>query len=59
MFVYYRMENRYPGITSPINLSRPSHIDEVLTRKLEETLKPFGVFESEQELAKRSVILSK
>jgi len=44
---------KYPGITSPISLSGPLPIDIELSKKLEETMKPFGVFESEAELAKR------
>ena len=44
---------KYPGITSPISLNDPLQIDIDLSKKLEETMKPFGVFESEAELAKR------
>ena len=44
---------KYPGITSPISLSGPLPLDIELSKKLEETMKPFGVFESEAELSKR------
>lgn len=50
---------KYPGITSPISLSGPLPIDIELSKKLEETMKPFGVFESEAELAKRMEVLNK
>ena len=46
---------KYPGITSPISLVGPKQQDIDLTTKLEETMKPFGVFESEDELAKRLI----
>lgn len=44
---------KYPGITSPISLEGPKPVDLKLTTKLEETMRPFGVFESEEELAHR------
>lgn len=47
------------GITSPISLAEPKPNDIVLTKALEETLKPYGVFESEEELQHRMVVLAK
>lgn len=47
------------GITSPISLASPKETDCVLTQKLIETLKPFSVFEEEQELQRRILILGK
>ncbi|KAL4237602.1 hypothetical protein ACF0H5_002316 [Mactra antiquata] len=56
------MENsmqKYPGITSPISLEGPKPVDLKLTKKLEETMRPFGVFESEDELNHRIDVLNK
>ncbi|XP_063803609.1 poly(A) polymerase alpha [Pseudophryne corroboree] len=47
------------GITSPISLAVPKDTDCTLTNKLIETLKPFGVFEEEEELQRRILILGK
>lgn len=47
------------GITSPISLAEPKPNDIALTKALEETLKPYGVFESEEELQHRMVVLAK
>lgn len=44
---------RHYGITSPISLAAPKETDCLLTQKLIETLKPFGVFEEEEELQRR------
>ena len=44
---------KYPGITSPISLDGPKPVDMKLSAKLEETMRPFGVFESDEELAHR------
>uniref|UniRef100_A0A8C9LCV0 Poly(A) polymerase nucleotidyltransferase domain-containing protein n=1 Tax=Pavo cristatus TaxID=9049 RepID=A0A8C9LCV0_PAVCR len=41
------------GITSPISLAAPKEFDCMLTQKLIETLKPYGVFEEEEELQRR------
>lgn len=41
------------GITSPISLAVPKETDSCLTQKLIETLKPYGVFEEEEELQRR------
>ena len=46
-------QGNHKGITSPISLSGPSAKDEELSQKLEESMKPHGVFEDEDELAKR------
>ena len=47
---------KYPGVTSPISLAFPKPFDNELSEKLEETLRPHGVFESEEELNHRSVL---
>lgn len=44
---------KHYGITSPISLAAPKESDCILTQKLIETLKPFGVFEEEEELQRR------
>jgi len=44
---------KYPGITSPISLEGPKPIDEKQSVILEETMRPYGVFESEGDLAHR------
>ncbi|XP_062036331.1 poly(A) polymerase beta [Lepus europaeus] len=51
-------EKRY-GISSPISLAAPKETDCALTQKLIETLRPFGVFEEEEELQSRILILEK
>uniref|UniRef100_A0A8C2L6L9 Poly(A) polymerase n=1 Tax=Cricetulus griseus TaxID=10029 RepID=A0A8C2L6L9_CRIGR len=50
---------RHYGITSPIILAAPKETECLLTKKLIETLKPFGVFEEEEELQHRILILGK
>lgn len=50
---------KYPGITSPISLQGPKALDEELSRKIEEAMRPHGVFETEEELAKRLEVLNK
>ncbi|KAH0620384.1 hypothetical protein JD844_020774 [Phrynosoma platyrhinos] len=50
---------KHYGITSPISLAAPKENDCILTQKLIETLKPFGVFEEEEELQRRILILGK
>jgi len=47
------------GITSPISLAGPKPIDEELTTSLEDTLKEYGVFETQDEIQHRMVILGK
>lgn len=46
---------KHYGITSPISLAAPKEFDCMLTQKLIETLKPYGVFEEEEELQRRWV----
>ncbi|XP_036438033.1 poly(A) polymerase alpha isoform X3 [Colossoma macropomum] len=50
---------KHYGITSPISLALPKESDLVLTQKLTEALKPFGVFEEELELQRRILVLGK
>ncbi|KAJ7411622.1 hypothetical protein WISP_102115 [Willisornis vidua] len=50
---------KHYGITSPISLAAPKDVDCMLTQKLIETLKPYGVFEEEEELQRRILILGK
>ncbi|XP_074852658.1 poly(A) polymerase alpha isoform X3 [Carettochelys insculpta] len=50
---------KHYGITSPISLAAPKETDCILTQKLIDTLKPFGVFEEEEELQRRILILGK
>ena len=47
---------KYPGITSPISLALPKPIDVDLSKKLEKSMVPYDVFESEEDLAKRCVL---
>ncbi|KAF1427268.1 Poly(A) polymerase gamma, partial [Spheniscus magellanicus] len=57
-----RLQNqpqRHYGITSPISLAPPKDIDCIHTQKLVEAMKPFGVFEDEDELNHRLVVLGK
>lgn len=53
--------NKYPtfGMTSAISTAGPKPQDIVKTNELEESLKPFDVFDTEQELNHRMVILGK
>ncbi|XP_023411710.1 LOW QUALITY PROTEIN: poly(A) polymerase beta [Loxodonta africana] len=50
---------KHYGLSSPISLAAPKETDCILTQKLIETLKPFGVFEEEEELQRRILILEK
>uniref|UniRef100_A0A4W5N9G1 polynucleotide adenylyltransferase n=1 Tax=Hucho hucho TaxID=62062 RepID=A0A4W5N9G1_9TELE len=47
------------GITSPISLAQAKEADLVLTHRLTEALKPYGVFEEELELQRRIHVLGK
>lgn len=47
------------GITSPINLAGPKPLDDELTKGLEDTLKEYGVFETQEEIQHRMVVLGK
>ncbi|XP_063426493.1 poly(A) polymerase beta-like isoform X1 [Mytilus trossulus] len=49
----------YPGVTSPISLDGPKPLDIKLSNKLEEAMRPYGVFESDEELAHRMEVLHK
>lgn len=44
---------KHYGITSPISLAQAKEADLVLTHRLTEALKPYGVFEEELELQRR------
>ncbi|NXX55684.1 PAPOG polymerase, partial [Scopus umbretta] len=50
---------RHYGVTSPISWAPPKDIDFIHTQKLIETMKPLGVFEDEEELNHRLVVLGK
>ena len=54
-----RPPQKHYGITSPISLAAPQETDCLLTQKLVQTLKPFGVFQEEEELQRRILILGK
>lgn len=48
-------QQKHYGITSPISLACPKEIDHIYTQKLIDAMKPFGVFEDEEELNHRCV----
>ncbi|XP_060687520.1 poly(A) polymerase gamma-like isoform X1 [Hemiscyllium ocellatum] len=50
---------KHYGITSPISLAYPKDVDDISAQRLIEALKPFGVFEEEEELNHRLVVLGK
>ncbi|TSK22701.1 Poly(A) polymerase gamma [Bagarius yarrelli] len=50
---------KHYGITSSISLAFPRDIDHLYTQKLIEAMKPFGVFEDEDELNHRLAVLGK
>ncbi|XP_067278340.1 poly(A) polymerase gamma isoform X2 [Pseudorasbora parva] len=50
---------KHYGITSSISLAFPREIDHICTQKLTEAMKPFGVFEGEDELNHRLAVLGK
>ncbi|XP_033874266.1 poly(A) polymerase gamma-like isoform X2 [Acipenser ruthenus] len=50
---------KHYGITSSISLAFPRELDHIYTHKLTEAMKPFGVFEDEEELNHRLVVLGK
>ncbi|XP_041715905.1 poly(A) polymerase beta [Coregonus clupeaformis] len=50
---------KHYGITSPISLAQAKESDLVLTHRLTEALKPYGVFEEELELQRRIHVLGK
>ena len=45
---------KYPGVTSPLSLVGPKEQDLELSKKLEESMWAYGVFETEEEQAHRS-----
>ncbi|XP_034080918.1 poly(A) polymerase gamma isoform X2 [Gymnodraco acuticeps] len=50
---------KHYGITSAISLAPPREIDHQYTKKLCDAMKPFGVFEDEEELNHRLAVLGK
>ncbi|KAM4771991.1 poly(A) polymerase gamma [Rhinophrynus dorsalis] len=50
---------KHYGITSPISLAGPKEDDHIYTQKLIEAMRPFGVFEDDNELGHRMVVLGK
>ncbi|XP_064173229.1 poly(A) polymerase gamma isoform X2 [Anguilla rostrata] len=50
---------KHYGITSSISLAFPRELDHMYTQKLIEAMKPFGVFEDEDELNHRLAVLGK
>ncbi|CAM4726738.1 hypothetical protein PO909_019406 [Leuciscus waleckii] len=50
---------KHYGITSSISLALPREIDHIYSQKLTEAMKPFGVFEGEDELNHRLAVLGK
>ncbi|KAK0170126.1 hypothetical protein PV328_010726 [Microctonus aethiopoides] len=50
---------RVLGMTSPVSVAEPKPSDIIRTNELRESLKPYNVFESEEELNHRMEILSK
>lgn len=50
---------KHYGITSAISWAGPKDIDHLYTQKLIEALKPFGVFEDDEELSHRMFVLGK
>ncbi|XP_057704623.1 poly(A) polymerase gamma [Corythoichthys intestinalis] len=50
---------KHYGITSAISLAPPRDIDHEYTKKLCDAMKPFGVFEDEEELNHRLAVLGK
>ncbi|KFP42817.1 Poly(A) polymerase gamma, partial [Chlamydotis macqueenii] len=50
---------RQYGISSPISLASPKNIDYIHTERLVEAMKPFGLFEDEEQLNHRLVVLGK
>uniref|UniRef100_A0A8C8ESK5 polynucleotide adenylyltransferase n=1 Tax=Oncorhynchus tshawytscha TaxID=74940 RepID=A0A8C8ESK5_ONCTS len=62
MYSYVSLGRETPkhyGITSPISLVQAKEADLVLTHRLTEALKPYGVFEEELELQRRIHVLGK
>ena len=53
LFLFYFSTPKCLGITSPLSMLEPKKADLELSAKLEKSMHPYGVFESELELAKR------
>lgn len=53
-----QVKKKYPGITAPISEAFPDIKDLELTNTLEETLRAFDLFESEEEMEHRMNVLS-
>ena len=47
------LEQKYPRVTSPRSSDGPKPLDVTSINKLEEPVRPYGVFESDEELAHR------
>ena len=45
------------GISTPINTDGPKPVDIKLTSKLTDFMRPYGVFESDEELAHRYIVI--
>ena len=52
-------EPKYLGVSAPISLNQPTELDLELTKSLEDHLKEFGFFESEEESFQREIVLGK
>lgn len=50
---------KHYGITSPVSTTGPTDEDQTCTKELTETIEPFGVFESKDEVNKRMFVLGK
>uniref|UniRef100_A0A8U7MBM4 polynucleotide adenylyltransferase n=1 Tax=Corvus moneduloides TaxID=1196302 RepID=A0A8U7MBM4_CORMO len=57
-FIQNQPQGHY-GLTSPISLAPPTDKDHIHTQKLIEAMKPFGVFEDQEELFHRTTVLGK
>ncbi|CAJ0933386.1 unnamed protein product [Ranitomeya imitator] len=53
------LPQKHFGITSPISWTGPKDIDYLYTQKLTEAMRPFGVFEDDNELRHRMFVLGK
>lgn len=53
------MAQRVFGVSDPLSVKGPDPNDIELTKKLEDSLKPFNVFESESDLRHRMEVLNK
>lgn len=49
---------KYPGVSAPISTAPPTAEEMELTKKLEECLRSFNLFESEEEMTHRMTVLS-